>query len=496
MGKYFLISLVAGFIFSGCSTMEKVNPIKPNVVQEKDTASHLIKAFSNYEDEKEIVEIPSMSLPNPYKKVDMLGDQEISLNADGVPLSAILFTISQTSGLNLIINKDVDKSTPVTISVKKANLKTVLDIIMNISGTYYELNGNILHVKGFMRKLYKVPYVNTSTNLNTELGGDTLGSASGEGSNGGLKGDVKLKFGTPEENVDFYSILEKNVKQLMSDGRSPVLNRFTGTLSVYDKKSNIDAIDELINDIKDQSSKQILIETKILEVTLNNGHKLGVNWDSVSNNVRKAGDSLAFSQTLGLGGAVAGSVNYSSSNFNAVIDALDTSGKVDTLSNPRIKVLSGQSAIISSGKLIPYWEKKVDITTGTGSTDTQVSYERRDILDGITMGVTPTVMSDGRIMLNVVPISSSIESEKSYKDGGIVVATAPIVNVKEAGTIIYAKNNDLVLIGGMINNQTKEEDQKVPLLGDIPWLGAFFTKKNHVFEKKELVILIRIRVIK
>ena len=248
--------------------------------------------------------------------------------------------------------------------------------------------------------------------------------------------------------------------------------------------------------MKKQFNKQILIEAKILEVSLNKSHQLGINWDVVGKSVFSPGDTLEIGQSLGLTSAVAGTMTYSSNNFNALINAIDENGKIDTLSNPRIKVLNGQSAIISSGKLVPYWEKQVDTTQGTATSDTQVTYNRRDVLDGVTMGVTPTIMSNGRIMLNITPISSSIEGEKEYFDeNGNSVATAPIINIKEAGTIIFAKNNDLVLIGGLISNSVSKQDTSVPYLSDIPYFGSLFKRVEDTKEKKELVILLRIKVI-
>ncbi len=266
-------------------------------------------------------------------------------------------------------------------------------------------------------------------------------------------------------------------------------------LSVYDKKKNIDAISNFIKDIKKQFNKQILIEAKILEVSLNKTHQLGIDWNNIGKQIAGA-KPFNITQSLGLSGAVAGTINYTSNNYHVLLNAIDENGKIDTLSNPRIKVLNGQSAIISSGKLVPYWEKKVDIVQSVSGQQQTVTYNRRDVLDGVTMGVTPTVLDNGRIMLNITPISSSIEGEKVYhNDQGVSVATAPIINIKEAGTIIYAKDNDLVLIGGLISNTISKSNKSIPFLGDLPLVGALFKQVNNVKQKKELVILLRIKVI-
>lgn len=500
----FISVIFAVLFFAGCAnhSPESKKTDEIDLTQKKNikSASKEIEEFKNLHKNSKI---PAMVLPHAYQDISVFDDRKITFSAKDASFHNVVHTMAKLSGLNLVIDKDIDIATAVTISVNDAPLKEALDIVMNIADCFYELRGNILHVKQFEQKSFFIPYVHSTTSYTTELGGDMLSSAksssggSSGGSGGGIKGEFKLKFDNPTETNNFYEQLEKNIASLVSKGGRYTLNRFSGVLNVYDKRSNINAVESVIEKIKKQSNKQVLIEAKILEVILNDSHSLGVSWDAVANSVLQSGDQLQIGQTLGLSGAVAGTMSYNSRNFSSVITALSESGDVDTLSNPSISVLSGQSAAISSGKLIPFWEKEVQITQGTGgsASTSEVTYNRRDVLHGVTMGVTPTVMDNGKIMLNVVPITSSIEEIVNYTDNGATVASAPILNIKEAGTVIYAKDNDMVLIGGLINNSVSKEKEKVPLLGDIPLLGGLFTKSANKDEKRELVILIRLKII-
>ena len=489
-------------LLSGCSTQPIAN--QKSSLTNLPTAQQELAAYKSQLKKKKAT-IPAMVLPPLYQPISIFDNKKITFSAKNADLHQVLYSVAKIAGLNIIIDSDISDDLPVTLSVQDANLHDVLDIIMNISGCYYTLDGNILHVKQFMRKRFLIPYVHSSTSFNTQLGGDTLGSASsgssssgGSSSQQGINGIYTLNYTNPKGSNDFYTNLEANVKDLLSKQGTYTLNKFSGVLSVYDKKRNVMAIQNVLNDIQKASNKGVLIEAKVLEVTLNHGHQLGVNWNAVIDNVANSANPLKLSQNLALNGAVAGTMSYNSKNFQAVINALNSAGDVETVSNPRIKVLSGQSAIISSGKLVPFWEKEVQTDQGTGgsASNTQVTYNRRDILDGITMGVTPTIMKNGKIMLNVTPITSSIEKIiQHYDEKGASVASAPILNIKEAGTIITAKNNDLVLIGGLISNTTKKENESIPLLGSIPWIGSLFSRTNNVLEKKELVILIRVQVV-
>lgn len=485
----FFISIISFLLlFAGCSAHSAKSGEK------KTSANQEIQAFK---ESSKNTNVPPMMLPGVYENISVFDNKKLSLSAQEVKLSSILYQVAKQSGLNLIIDKDVDINSTVTLSVKDALLIDTLDLIMNISGCYYNLTGNILHVKQFEQKNFSIPYVHVSSSFKTKLGGDTGAKGTTE-ANSGLNGDFKLTYDNPAEINNFYEQLEKNIVSLLSTEGKYTLNKFTGTLNVYDKRKNIQAIESVIQKIKKQSNRQVLIEAKILEVILNDEHSLGVSWEAVSNSIIRNGDSLTLNQPLGLSGAVTGAVNYSAKNFSSIISALSESGSVDTLSNPSINVLSGQSAMISSGKLIPFWEKEVQTTQGTGgsASTSEVTYTRRDVLDGITLGVTPTVMEEGKIMLNIIPITSSIEEIVNHVDeNGKSVASAPILNIKEAGTVVYALDNDLVLIGGLINNVVSKQEQKVPILGDVPLFGSLFSKTVSSGEKRELVILIRLKIV-
>jgi len=480
--------------FSGCTLDPQVTELN------KDDAISIRSELRDFKQkaQQKHTAAPSLALPPVYEKVSIFDENKITLSASNARLITLLHSISKLAGLNLIVDSDVPIDVPITLSVHEADLKDVLKILMNISGSYYKLQGNILHVKQYMRKSFLLPYVHSDTSFQTDLGGDMLSSASsGSGSGQGIKGDFSMKFAN-QPKQDFYTQIENNIKKLLSKNGEYTINKFTGLMTVYDQYKNIQTIEKFLKKIKKQTSKQVLIEAKILEVVLNDGHSLGVSWDAIANNIAKAGDQLHIQQGLALTGAVAGTVNYTKSNFSAIINALDTAGNVDTLSNPRIKVLSGQSAIISSGKLMPFWEKEVQTAQGTGgsASSVEVTYNRRDVLDGLSLGVTTTIMEDGKIMLNVIPITSSIEDVVNHTDEkGNIVATAPIINIKEAGTIIQANDNDLVLIGGLINNTENKKEDKVPLLGDIPFFGGLFKKTVITKVKRELVILIRLKIV-
>ena len=382
-------------------------------------------------------------------------------------------------------------------------LKDAIDLSMSISNTYFELTGNVLHVKKLMTKTFEIPFINMKPMTKSSLGGDILG---GEDADTGLTGEFTLETESDEDNANYYEQIEKSFENILSEDGKFSINKYTGTLVVTDFYKNVQVAKTVIQNLKDFIGKQVLIDAKIMEVILNNEHQLGINWQKAWT----PGDgSLSISQMGGqtssvagvlaspLTGAVATTMAYSKNSFSSIIQAMETAGSIEVVSNPRIKVLNGQTGIISSGNKVPYWDKEVEADTVDAAgviTKGETTYNRTDVLNGITLGVSPIIKKNGEVLLNIVPIVTNIEGETSFMDDGKVVATAPIINVKEVGTTILTKHNDMVIIGGLISSVKKDFEYKTPLLGDIPALGAFFKRTEKVTEKRELVIMLKIEV--
>jgi MSHA biogenesis protein MshL len=503
MGK--IISLISIFtlplIIAGCYTASP--PTHPELLSKEARDASASGEIKGFNEQTKNTPPPPMVLPSIYQNISPFSGKTISLSAENANLRQVLYLISQSAGLNLIIDSDVDTNATITITMDKTSTEDALDTVMDLSGCSYTLKNGMLYIKQYTTKTFSIPYIHTQSSFDSTLGGDMLGGGDSGSSSGSVSGKFALSYKNPVESNDFYKQIETNIKELLSPNGKFTLNRFTGTLVVTDTKKALDTIDDMLKKIRKSSSRQVLIEAKILEVTLNDTHELGVDWATLPG----ALGELTLTQTLGLTGPTAGKMVYNGKNMDAIITALDTAGDVQTLSNPRIKVSSGQSALFTSGQIVPFWDLQVTPGTNVSGVYTPPLYEytRRDVLDGLSLGVTPKITEDGQIILNIVPVTTSIDGEKSIEgpiDSGSngatttsTVATAPIINIKEAGTIIYARDNDLVLIGGLISNVKKNERESIPLLGELPYFGALFSRTHQKDEKHELVILLKLNLV-
>lgn len=283
------------------------------------------------------------------------------------------------------------------------------------------------------------------------------------------------------------------------------LNRQTGLLTVSASPSRLEEIGGLVESLKALYSKEVLIEAKLLEVELSEGSDFGIDWRQMEINMSKDALQAGAANVNIISNIVSNTISnnfwdYGVTlsdrffNINTVFKALQSFGKVKTLSNPRLKALNGQPAIISVGQSVSYL-KSLDYDTETaGDVATRTAnVELGSIFDGVLLGVTPIIEQDGTVTLHIVPIKTDIIGldERQFGDS---VYTFPRVNLREASTVARAKQGEIVVLGGLIHEKTMDEDFGVPYLSDLPVLGKAF--KSKVKQKKlvELVIVMQLKI--
>ena len=180
-------------------------------------------------------------------------------------------------------------------------------------------------------------------------------------------------------------------------------------------------------------------------------------------------------------------------DIGAAIDALETFGDVNIVSNPSIRVKHGKPAIISVGSSISYTKSTETTVLSNDQRDTITEVEVSKVFDGLILGVIPFIQADGEITLLINPIKSDVDRESlELIDVGNQQVTLPEVNIKEISTTISLKSGDAVILGGLIDNRKTSSDKKVPILGSIPVLGYLFKHEFKRDEKQELVIILSV----
>lgn len=280
-------------------------------------------------------------------------------------------------------------------------------------------------------------------------------------------------------NLNFANVkqMEKTVNNLVSRSGKVGIDERLNSIVVIDTTANLEQIRQAIDKL-DTKAPQVMIEALIVNIKLTDELKMGVDWT-------KLGDSKNyFSQGLNITGSANpyGKATFSSTPGNwsiqGLIDFIETNNDVRILANPKVLVLNNQTATIDSVEEVPY--RELTETSAGGSIGT-VSFKEA----GIKLEVTPQISNDGYIIMHVRP-------EQSAQAGTFTIENSetPVIETRRTDTMLRVKDGQTIIIGGLRKSEPSVVESKIPILGDIPLIGALFRKVDTDITESELGVFI------
>src|SRR3989338_6409013 len=467
-----------------------------------------------------------VSAGSPVVSASQKGEKKILdvLDLKNMDILDVLKLISQKSGLNIVAGQNVKGR--VTVFLKDIEVKEALRIIVEAYGWAYIEDGRqtptdsasgILkamtdqeyeakyghkfgqEVRTRIRQLLFAKAPDVAVILNEVKG--KAGKVIADSKSGTLiLMDESKKLEEMEGIIQQVDVsVETEVFPLgyakaedISGKVTEVLTPAIGTMK-FDERSNkivISDTAQVMNKVRriieafDEKDKQVLIEAKIIQIALNNEHKMGVDWEAIVSNYHSL-DLIGDFDVLGAadkkGKLSIGTL--SSDDYTALIEALDTVGVTNILSSPGITAVNNKEAKILVGSTEPY----VPTTTTTPSSGPTTTAESVNFIDvGVKLYVTPTIHDDGFVTIKIKPEVSSVTSNLTTSNNN----TIPVVETSEAETTVMVKNGVSIVIGGLIKEEKIKSTKKVPFLGDIPVMGFAFRSQDDEVSKTEIVIFL------
>ena len=287
-----------------------------------------------------------------------------------------------------------------------------------------------------------------------------------------------------------------------SGAREVVVSPQTGMIIVRAYPAELDQVGEFLARSQDVLQRQVVLEAKILEVTLNDRFQAGIDLrllDRVnsSNNVtgttrflEEVRDSNGEPVSAADGIAQALQLTYDASDFDAVIRLLETQGNVQVISSPRITTLNNQKAVFKVGDEEYFSTNPTSSTvTGGNATTSNQNANLQPFFSGIALDVTPQISAAGDIILHIHPLLNTVQ-EDIKTIGGDQVPLAKS-DTRESDSIARARNGEVVIISGLMQTRARGTESGVPGARDVPVIGNAFEQTERTTEKTELVILLR-----
>lgn len=414
-----------------------------------------------------------------------------SFRAQELPIIDALALFARSNHLNIVAGPEITGT--VTADFHHLPLEQAMSALLEAHGYYWEHRQNLIQVRQFKTKTLSVDYIRLIRGGTGENRAQmNSGSSGGAGSGSQDTGQITVN---QQDEIKFWEELEKQIQTLMSKDGRLVINRLSGTIQVTDWYQRVDEIDRFLETVHKALYRQVEIEVRIYEVNLNDNYSLGIDWSKINFYGTSGNFGLANIITAPFGGFIAKAatttISFADGSFDGVLEALQEQGELRVVSQPRVVTLNNQPALIKVATDQPFFTSTV--SQGTAGTGNIVTEQVRSVTVGLVLSVTPQISEDGWIMLDVTPIISRL---REIVNSPQETANAPVLDVKQSSGLVRLKDGEMVIIGGLIQEESSDTERKVPILGDIPFLGRLFKGTYTVKTKSELVIFLSPKIVR
>ena len=457
------------------------------------------------------------------------------VQAENVDAKEFFASLLNETSYGIVVHPDVAGT--ISLDLQNVTIGEVLNAISSIYGYDIQQKGKIFYVypAGVRTETFSVDYLlvkrsglaslnittggvsskSDDSNSNSDSSSSSSNSSDDSSSDKSFDSDSGTSVITSTAN-DFWTSLEKAITNFIGkgNGKSVIVSPEAGLVVVSANPSELKAVKTFLDSAQQRLTKQILLEAKVLEVRLADEFQAGIDWSILGSSkhwrsdIWRDGDSdrrKDWSSYVGRTGVVDGITHIvfrDSEHFNlgVAVNLLQEQGDVSILSSPRITTSNNQKAVIKVGS-DEYYVTGVEsntntVTSSTGTITGTISnptFEYTPFFSGVSLDVTPQIKDDGSVLMHIHPAVIKVEEQVKTIVYNGQTSSLPMAKstIRETDTVVQANSGDVIVIGGLIEERKVDETSKVPLLGDIPYIGNLFKNTDKVTEKVELVILIR-----
>ncbi len=416
------------------------------------------------------------------QKESVYQGKAISLNFQDIPVRTVLQLIADFNGFNLVITDSVSGN--ITLRLDDVPWEQALDIILKVKGLGKRMDGNVLMIAPAVELAAK-----EREQLETEKEVAELAPLYAE--------FIQINYA---KAADIATMLSSGNASLLSARGSVSTDTRTNTVLLKDTATVIDAVKEMI-EVLDIPVRQVVIEARMVTVTDSVGEELGIKWGVTATGGNSATSGSLAGAEAANGGSVAdvaerlnvnlpvtgaaGTIAFQVAKLadgqilDLELSALESENKAEIIASPRITTANQQTAYIEQGSEIPYVES-------ASSGATSVSFKKAVL----SLQVTPQITPDNKVILDLIITQ---DSKGEVIPTGIGQAVS--IDTQEIGTQVLVENGETLVLGGIYQQRITTSEKKVPVLGDIPYLGVLFRTTIDENAKSELLIFVTPRIV-
>ncbi len=536
-----LLGILALLVLSACSSTTRSRNVTADVINNELNAVVQERANANKSNAVNDALLPPVS-------AGMQGgdgkpqETRFDLVVNNTPANQVFTAIVSGTRYSILVPADVAGS--ISLNLKDVTVFEALETIRNVYGYEYKVDGTRIFIQGIsmQTRIFQVSYLTGQRNGSSSLrviSSAVTNSSSGSATTSDPSKSTDSSIVSMTTSSNFWDDLSKALNVIVGseNGRSVVVSPMSGVIVVRAMPDELRSVSAYLKASQISVERQVILEAKIIEVSLIDSLQTGVNWGSFTNDtnnftsVGQLGPGGSLSPTIGgvpsslaiapgtgtsltgltgtgysgvpgsslsAGGTNTGSMfglAFQTSNFAALLNFLESQGSVHVLSSPRIATLNNQKAVLKVGTDEFFVTGFSTTTTVVGTTAvTTPSLTIQPFFSGIALDVTPRIDENNEIILHVHPSVGQVTTvNKILNLGGTVgTYTLPLASstVSETDSIVRARNGQIVAIGGLMRQATIEEESGLPGLSKL-----IFGHTAKRTEKRELIILIKPTVV-
>ena len=449
---------------------------------------------------------------------------DVSVAAAGVPFGALLTNLARDHQYSVLFMEGVQVNRPVTVHLRDltaeaamrrlalaAGFALVVDrtgrtvTVTDIASYTFRLPLHVMHRLTAQYSVGGSPTVQGGGSAAT-LSGGCAGGAAGFGGGmaaGGGQGAPSASSGlqaqftvTGRFQTDAAG-LAQFLRDLAGANAEVQVMQEMGFITVRSNGAALARVSQFLNRFSAVAMRRVDIEASIVEVTLTDEFRYGIDWTRVLSGTTTGTISLLGTSAISAPGfSPAASANVTRGSISVVLRALQQYTNVRVISQPRVLAMNNTPSVIFDGQQLPYVPSVAStIVAGAGGGTTTTSAAAAFAVDGVTLSLQPDILSDTEVQLTIVPVLNRVQEFQTFEIGAGTRVTAPVQRTNQSLMQVVAQSGNTLIFGGIRSSVGDETRGGVPGLINVPIAGDVLSRRNQRTVAREVVLLLRATVI-